>query len=526
MVSQLAHQGNGALAKSDHTLHRAAQRTYVIGGHLIDSLCPSPVNGSMNSSLVELFAVKIPPNSSAEKQRELCFEAIVLACHQGQWDKINKVRDLLIGFRVRDNQTIFDALIEKGGEVVIKSVLENGLHEILADGQFKEALHYAVYMGREDLLPVLCRYIPVNQIDSQGKGITPLHISIASGKAETVRALLKLEADPTIRLVSPEGYSFTAFSLAIAKGEVDCFQVLATSSKISWTESVDRIGNFLQVAMHFGQLDMLYCLFTDYISKVTPLLKEISGKKISDVEDAQFVRVAENFGKMCRFLNEGQNENAKAQAEQAIKIWKVKVGGSDAFFALLLYCLGRCYFIQKMYGKAETQFRESLKIFRNIYGENHPFVALNLDHIGMYYLIHRNFKEAIKTLESSLKILKELKLPNEDVAFCLFPLGGCYFADGKYEEARSKLEEAVRILGENRPLTKVKIYHFLGRCYVNLENLQKAKENFQQAYLLAEKVLGENHPDTQKYKNRMLNPKEKFDWKKFILDFAWELISR
>ncbi|MCH9625565.1 MAG: hypothetical protein S4CHLAM123_07410 [Chlamydiales bacterium] len=120
--------------------------------------------------------------------------------------------------------------------------------------------------------------------EEQAQRMTPLHMAINSGSKELVANLLQLNANGasfvslTARFKDPEtGFILSPTSLAVARGEIECFDLLIQYAKESLKineEDIAGVGNLLHLAILLGKTEMLEHLLTKYIGSTKRLINQ------------------------------------------------------------------------------------------------------------------------------------------------------------------------------------------------------------------------------------------------------------
>lgn len=228
------------------------------------------VNNVNLSRLLQVFQAHLPPEEESINAQERCFQAVVIACHHQEWEKIKSVRDDLIGLRDARGDHILSAVLESEKPDVVESMIRNDLHQVLASGEFRLALHRAIKLGRADLIPLLSEYVVDEERDMEGK--TPLFVAIEESKPKIVELLLRQGVSIKTRFTFNK-IKFSPVMWAVARGEVGCLDILASHPDHHWHSQAKKIGSLLHIAVYFGQYHVLYHLLTRYFDKVQPLLE-------------------------------------------------------------------------------------------------------------------------------------------------------------------------------------------------------------------------------------------------------------
>lgn len=103
----------------------------------------------------------------------------------------------------------------------VKLLLEKNPKMICADAEGLYPIHIVARVGHDYLVPLLEPYVDINQLDKLN-GWPALSYAASEGHPDTVRALLKANADPMV--LDEDGYS--ALYHACWEGHVDCIKEL------------------------------------------------------------------------------------------------------------------------------------------------------------------------------------------------------------------------------------------------------------------------------------------------------------
>jgi tetratricopeptide (TPR) repeat protein len=143
------------------------------------------------------------------------------------------------------------------------------------------------------------------------------------------------------------------------------------------------------------------------------------------------------------------------------------------------------------YCKAATEAAEKR------YGRTHPEMGTFYSNLGLVYFQKKNLAFAESCFQKALAV-NRLHHPHDhpDIARDLCNLASIIDKRGDHQGARKALEEALAIeektLGPDHP-TLITTYKFLGGVLINEMNLSVARQYFQKAYDLAQRI---NHPET------------------------------
>lgn len=247
------------------------------------------------SRIANVFKFTLPINASIEVMQEQCFDATVQACVQGQWDDIRKLgADLLRLSNGREESVYASLLYNSSIEAVLglhkeSWTKEKKLKELLSNINEVKPLHYAAQTGNVELFSGLTEYgyCSVDEQDAQGK--TPLYYLIESDqlfpgnltKADLVASLLAKGASVIISSYSKqEGdlrIPLRPIDWCVVRGEIECFKKILEAHKKENNDpfaTASELGNFLHLAIYYGQQGMLEYLVQEHSEKAKELLKQ------------------------------------------------------------------------------------------------------------------------------------------------------------------------------------------------------------------------------------------------------------
>lgn len=165
--------------------------------------------------------------------------------------------------------------------------------------------------------------------------------------------------------------------------------------------------------------------------------------------------------------------------------------------AYALICLGR-------YKEAETEQRRALNMYIAIYGDKHEKTAARMINMGSvhYYLGHidsaqhyfAQAEEVYTALENvSSEDSKKIKLMHAEL---LNNMAAIDVAQRKYNIAENRIQQALTLLPENNEYYRVQFLESLGFVYDFQKKTDEARNCWQQAYDLALRIYGKDHPVT------------------------------
>jgi hypothetical protein len=228
-----------------------------------------PFNFAVPRLLQLKYLFKIPVwYRSFEEQEEAIFQAVLDACQNYEWEKIEQAGQALLGLMGKEKITVLHALLQEGNIQTIKAVLVRKLGPLLSSGRFSQSLQIVLQLGKTELLPLLAEYILKEE-----KNQKPLLFqAIEAGDLEVIHVLVKQENALQDKFFC-KGLFFSAAQWAIARGEINAFALLILHPHFSWIDSINGIGNLLHIAVHFDQIPALEYLLTRCSDGVRSFLK-------------------------------------------------------------------------------------------------------------------------------------------------------------------------------------------------------------------------------------------------------------
>lgn len=115
--------------------------------------------------------------------------------------------------------------------------------------------------------------------------------------------------------------------------------------------------------------------------------------------------------------------------------------------------------------------------------------AIGYINLSPTYLAANKPQQAIDCLHKALAIAEELGDKHLE-AVCCCNLGNAYTLPGKYQDALTFLDRALKIPGATIEMMKVQAcsHCYLGEIYVNLKNYEEARKHGEQALSIAQKM--------------------------------------
>ena len=246
-----------------------------------------------------------------------------------------------------------------------------------------------------------------------------------------------------------------------------------------------------------------------------PLIREFFALKREEYPEAeewqqdfvaQMVAVARSIPEMPTLEKIQTLEPEIPHLVEVVEQWLGKVNNED--LVLLFAGLGSFYMGQGLYALAESFYETSRDVTIHRLGENHPDVATSLNNLAALYLSQGRYDEAETLFQHALRLVQyDISWErNPKVTLCLNNLATLYCSQGRYNEAEPLYQQSLvlrrKLLGENHPDVAsslnnlAELYRFQGR-YDEIELL------LNQSLALRRKLLGENHPDVASSLNNL-----------------------
>jgi serine/threonine protein kinase/tetratricopeptide (TPR) repeat protein len=228
---------------------------------------------------------------------------------------------------------------------------------------------------------------------------------------------------------------------------------------------------------------------------------EFGAKKGKDEIKDPLVRAAFYEGIASAFRSLGNYDEAEPLAVESYAIRLEKLGEDNLETATSQHTLAAVRYDQGKYEEAECLFRKALITRQKHLGNDDLLVADTMLRLAMVLAWHFEFwvnvrsDEAENLFTETIRIRK-LKLgPNHrDVGFAMGALGSLMLARGRTTEAVPKIQEALRILGNQD--VAAQIYGNYMRVIILIKNreFEKALEPHERVLNDVRRVMGENHP--------------------------------
>jgi tetratricopeptide (TPR) repeat protein len=199
------------------------------------------------------------------------------------------------------------------------------------------------------------------------------------------------------------------------------------------------------------------------------------------------------------YLRWGKTDEGQKLLESAVKIAK-NLKGKDA--TATIYALSNSAKLCEVkggYKEAEEIWKKAVEMIGTAFGANHLYAGM-IYSSGLALVCSEQYKfdEAESYLQKALAINKTIfGTENIKVADNLVALSGVAISQGKYNEARDKIQEAEAIynhmLGQGQTVNRVTGTFNLGKLEEHLGNYDQASECFEKALGNYKDILGTSH---------------------------------
>lgn len=212
----------------------------------------------------------------------------------------------------------------------------------------------------------------------------------------------------------------------------------------------------------------------------------------------------------AKYLNEYHRDREEAyryvlRAER----WVRRNDGDRSMLMLRVLNEQGQYFNRKSnFQQAIYYFKEAVGLSKELFGADHHYTATRIVSLGGCYYYSGQIKDAKKQLTEAIRIYH---LPGQADSIsesnALNTLGGVAFAEKKYSEARTYLEQSVRMLTAASPndSSLPETLFNLGAICSHMGDKAAMKQYMMQAYEAARRIYGESHPRTQEIKQFLLS---------------------
>lgn len=203
---------------------------------------------------------------------------------------------------------------------------------------------------------------------------------------------------------------------------------------------------------------------------------------------------------------QGQLAECRQVLEQAIRLSKTRQPQNLAELARLLNNLGFVAREMSDHENAEQYFQLSLSLERRLGDPDNPELAITLQHVGRYAHWRRDYDTSWKCWSEALEIWKRIVFGKKQYGYSVYLAStlhalGEFFADtDRFDYARQNFEQALsvreRILPPDHP-DIIENLGSLGKLCAFLKDYPAAQKYLRRAVPLYLKELGPAHRETQ-----------------------------
>ena len=229
----------------------------------------------------------------------------------------------------------------------------------------------------------------------------------------------------------------------------------------------------------------------------------LSTPALSSVLIAQSANITDNQETVNRALDlHKSNKYAEAAKiwETLLEIRKSKYGSESLPASYGYNALGRLYFDQGFYNKAETYIRKALEIQEKQSDTDPLEMVSTVFHLAMVYQTQSLYSEAEPLFQKAISISKEISGKNHVYTAKLYRnLGELYSKQGFYRKAEKLFQRAIEIFKQKFGVTHfqtAKTLQHLADVYMKEWSYAKAAPLYQKVLNIYAKILPENHPET------------------------------
>lgn len=223
------------------------------------------------------IATKLGMDTSSGVSASKCFNMALEACRNGEWEKINAIKQYLRSLKNADGLTIVLQLV-KDNDPCIKRLIDlysedESLFFHQTDNYGNNALHIAAIYGHTKLIDPLTNCFAPR--DPNRDGNTPAMLAIQYGRLEVLRVFLKNG------YLEKERQLFKLFVHAVTHQQLGCFEALLNGinplQRKQKLEEVDMQGyNILHHVVLSSTPQMLESLLKSHYEELKGLIKKVS----------------------------------------------------------------------------------------------------------------------------------------------------------------------------------------------------------------------------------------------------------
>lgn len=329
----------------------------------------------------------------------------------------------------------------------------------------------------------------LNQLEQQYDNYEPLITQMAERYARTDYAALT-PADSLIQQAIEQGDLQLAQQRILAKGDPDKReQKMLRIRRLAEAQRDELAADYYHLyAIHLSRFDndsALYYLLRRAQLDTTNAQWQLDAGNFYDKMERRFDEALVLYQRALRYAvaNEGAQSLRAAKAHNNI--------------AYALTHLGR-------YDEALQEQRLALDLYTAIYGTNHELTAARLVNMGAIHYYLQQVDRAQDYFSQAEAVYSELEKQPSDNAKIIAKLhaellnnqAAIDVAQQNFESAQSRLQKALTILPQDNDYDRVIFLKSLGFVCLNLNQPEEARANWQQAYDIALRIYGKEHPTT------------------------------
>ena len=303
----------------------------------------------------------------------------------------------------------------------------------------------------------------------------------------------------------------------------DAFDIVNKTSLNNTVEAANLHNALGRIKLKQGQNEEA----KDYLNKASQIFKQIGSKDVSGssqfVENAYMMAVLygdsgqidEALSLLESILNQVKNQEqtyegeldlalvylsvgnmyiSKKNVQKALDYWQhglelsIKRHGEHSLQGQH-YCLGVTQVLlrHELYEQAKKYAEKNLEMVQKLFAENHPKVAEAYLMMGVISFNTQDSNKALECYGKAAEILASYPEQYHDqVSFAYLTISEIYVAQGKYDEARSAFENALKLAIQQLGEKSVKVADYY---YFWAEQLRVKIDNFKGARLYYTKAL-------------------------------------
>lgn len=103
------------------------------------SIPPPPCSEDLEK-ILGIFNIAVSNDADSEAMQDRCFQAVLNACKNAEWEKIESIKDSILGLN-HHSKSVFEVFVKKGDKEKIKQLIQQKFE--LVD----ELSNYASHLG-------------------------------------------------------------------------------------------------------------------------------------------------------------------------------------------------------------------------------------------------------------------------------------------------------------------------------------------------------------------------------------------